>query len=388
MKVHVVGSGGREHALRYVIARTADIVDSIDDCGPDDLVVIGPEEPLSKGLADELRIAGKTVFGPGADGARLESSKKWMKQVLVDAGVPTARHASFAPEQVDEAVAFLHDLPGGYVVKTDYLAAGKGVLVTSSLEDAAVDVREKLRHGSIVIEEEMTGRELSLLCVCDGQRAVPLAPARDHKRVGTGDVGPMTGGMGAYSPVADVNDDDAATIAKTIVQPTLDALRAQGIDYRGVLYAGLMLTPEGPKVVEFNVRFGDPEAQVVLPRFDGDLAAFLFEAASGDLQSTPQFADDAWVTVVLAAEGYPGPVRRGDLIEGVDAAERDPDVVVFRAGVAADDDGVERTDGGRVLDVTARGATVEEARERAYAAAEKITWPGRFFRTDIARVTA
>ncbi|HEX4980007.1 MAG TPA: phosphoribosylamine--glycine ligase [Acidimicrobiales bacterium] len=378
MRVHVVGSGGREHALRWVLARTAEVVDSVDAA---DLVVIGPEEPLSRGLADDLRADGKVVFGPGADGARLESSKKWMKSVLVDAGVPTARHASFAPDEADEAVEFLRHLPGGYVVKTDYLAAGKGVLVTRDLGEASADVRAKLEHGSIVIEEEMTGPELSLLCVCDGQRAVPLSPARDHKRVGTGDVGPMTGGMGAFSPVPGI---DGEAIAKSIVQPTLDALRDRGVDYRGVLYAGLMLTPEGPKVVEYNVRFGDPEAQVVLPRFEGDLAAFLYEAASGDLRTTPVFAEDAWVTVVLASEGYPGDYDKGREIEGLDEAEAMDGVVVFRCATTVGGDGRERTNGGRVLNVTASGPTVATARELAYEAASKIRWPGMHYRTDIA----
>ncbi|HVM09451.1 MAG TPA: phosphoribosylamine--glycine ligase [Acidimicrobiales bacterium] len=378
LRVHVVGNGGRELTLRYVLARTAEVV---DDVSAADLVVIGPEAPLSQGLADELRADGKVVFGPGIDGARLESSKRWMKEVLVDAGVPTARHASFAPDSVDEAVAFLHDLPGGYVIKTDYLAAGKGVLVTSSIDEAVADVRAKLQHGSVVIEEQMTGPELSLLCVCDGKRAVPLAPARDYKRVGTGDVGPMTGGMGSFCPVVDV---DGEAIAKSIVQPTLDALRERGIDYRGCLYAGLMLTPDGPKVVEYNVRFGDPEAQVVLPRFASDLASFLYEAASGDLQSTPEFTDDAYVCLALAAEGYPNDVRKGDVIEGIDDAEALDGVRVLRLAVNEDADGVVRTDGGRVLNVVAQGPEVGAARSLAYEAAGLISWDGMHYRTDVA----
>jgi phosphoribosylamine--glycine ligase len=378
LRVHVVGNGGREDALRYVLARTSSVVDSVDAA---DLVVIGPEEPLRDGLADRLRADGKVVFGPGADGARLEGSKAWMKEVLVSAGVPTAAHGSFGRGDADAAVAFLESLPdGGYVVKTDYLAAGKGVLVTDDLSEAAADARAKLAHGGVVVEERMTGPELSLLCVCDGKRAVPLAPARDHKRIGTGDVGPMTGGMGAFSPVDGV---DGEAIGKSIVQPTLDALRERGIDYRGVLYAGLMLTPDGPKVVEFNVRFGDPEAQVVLPRFAGDLAAFLYEAATGDLRSEPSFVDDAWVTVVLASEGYPaGPVRTGDVISGVADAEAMDGVVVFRAGVSADG---RRTAGGRVLNVTASGSTVEAARRRAYEAVARVSWPGMHYREDIAQ---
>jgi phosphoribosylamine--glycine ligase len=375
VRVHVVGGGAREHALRHVLSRTAEVV---DDVRSSDLVVIGPEAPLSAGLADELRAEGHVVFGPGADGARMETSKAWMKEVLTGAGVPTARHGSFAPLQEDAAVRFLESLPGPYVVKTDYLMEGKGVLVTESLEEAVADARAKLEHGSIVIEECMTGPELSLLCVCDGRRAVPLAPARDHKRIGTGDVGPMTGGMGAFSPVAGV---DGEAIAASIVQPTLDALRDRGIDYRGVLYAGLMLTPEGPKVVEFNVRFGDPEAQVVLPRFSSDLAQLLHEAASGELVSEPTFVDDAAVTVVLASGGYPvKPYDTGHTIVGLGDAESIDGVTVYRYAV----DELGRAAGGRVVSVTALAPTVAEARIKAYDAAGRISWPGMQLRTDIA----
>lgn len=375
MRVHVVGAGAREHALRHVLARTAEVVDAV---APADLVVIGPEAPLSAGLADELRAEGKVVFGPGADGARMETSKAWMKEVLTDAGIPTARHGSFASMQDRQAVAFLESLPGPYVIKTDYLMEGKGVLVTESLDEAVADATAKLEHGGIVIEECMTGPELSLLCVCDGQRAVPLAPARDHKRVGTGDVGPMTGGMGAYSGVAGV---DGEVIAKTIVQPTLDALRDRGIDYRGVLYAGLMLTPEGPKVVEFNVRFGDPEAQVVLPRFSSDLAQLLFEAARGEVVGEPTFVDDAAVTVVLASGGYPvKPYDTGHVIVGLAEAEVMDGVTLYRYAVDAEG----RAAGGRVVSVTALAPTIPAARDLAYEAVAHVSWPGMQFRTDIA----
>lgn len=376
MRVNVVGSGGREHALREVLGRTAEVVAELDGA---DLVVIGPEAPLIAGLADDLRARGQRVFGPGADGARLEGSKAWMKEVLAEAGVPTARHGTFTT--LGPAVEFLSSLPGPFVVKTDYLAAGKGVTVTPSLDEASADVEEKLQHGAVVIEEAMAGPEVSLLCVCDGHRAVALAAARDHKRVRSGDFGPMTGGMGAYSPVAGVDEE---AIAKAIVAPTLDALRERGIDYRGVLYAGLMLTDEGPKVVEYNVRFGDPEAQVVLPRFSGDLAALLAEAADGEMRTEPAFVQDACVTVVLASEGYPGPCRTGEAIQGLADAESMQDVVVFRAGVAQEVDGTLRTAGGRVLNVTAFGPTVAVARRRAYEAVSVISWPGMHYRTDIA----
>lgn len=374
MRVHVVGNGGREHALRWVLGRTSELVESPRDC---DLVVIGPEAPLAAGLADDLRAAGHLVFGPGVDGARLESSKAWMKEVLTEAGAPTAQHRSFAPLQEEAALRFLESLPGAYVVKTDYPALGKGVLVTESIDEARADVKAKLEHGSVVIEECMTGPELSLLCVCDGKRAVALSPARDYKRIGTGDVGPMTGGMGAYSPVAGVDGDE---IAKSIVQPTLDALRARGIDYRGCLYAGLMLTPSGPKIIEYNVRFGDPEAQVVLPRFSGDLAELLAQAARGDLRMEPSFSDDAYVCIALATAGYPDEERHGDVVMGLDAAAALDDVSVFRLGL--DDAG--RTRGGRVVNVIARARTVPLARALAYEAVSKISWPGMQFRTDIA----
>ena len=391
MKVCVVGGGGREHALAHVLARTSDVVRARTD--PDgidaDLYVIGPEQPLVDGLADRLRSEGRLVFGPGADGARLEGSKVWMKQVLHDAGVPTACHGAFDREE--PAVRFLRSLAGPYVVKTDGLAAGKGVLVTESVEEAEDDVRAKLAGTSfgdagrtVVIEEGLRGPELSVLAVCDGQRALPLAPARDHKRLGEGDTGPNTGGMGAYSPVADAGPQLVEEVMERAVEPTLAALGRLGVDYRGVLYAGLMLTAEGPKILEYNVRFGDPEAQAVLPRYVGDLAAFLAEAAAGHLTSEPAFADDACVTVVLATAGYPTSPRAGDRISGIEEAEAVEGVTVFRAGVERGPDGDLVTAGGRVLDVTALGVDVDEARRRAYRAVAHISFPGMQYRGDIA----
>ncbi len=396
----MVGGGGREHALASVLGRTASVVVTPGNPGipgsvttpPEeidaDLFVIGPEVPLVAGLADRLRAAGRLVFGPGADGARLEGSKAWMKSILADARVPTARHGVFT--DVPSATVFLRSLAPPYVVKTDGLAAGKGVLVTGSLEAAVADVAAKLSGSAfgdagrrVVIEEGLVGPEVSLLCICDGRRAVPLAPAQDHKRLGDGDVGPNTGGMGAFSPVPGVGKDLVEEVVERAVEPTLTALHLRGIDYRGVLYAGLMLTADGPKVLEYNVRFGDPEAQVVLPRLDCDLAALLAEAAAGRLESEPSFTDDAAVTVVLAAEGYPSAPRTGDPIVGLDAAMAMPGVEVFCAGVGP---GV-TTAGGRVLSVTGRGADLPAARDRAYAAVAEISWPGMQFRTDIAAPT-
>ncbi|HEV2069638.1 MAG TPA: phosphoribosylamine--glycine ligase [Acidimicrobiales bacterium] len=402
MKVCVVGSGGREHALALALARFGNDVivtpgnagipgsRAVDPVEVDaDLFVIGPEQPLVDGLADKLRADDRLVFGPGADGARLEGSKRWMKSVLDDAGVPTARHGSFT--EVAPAVAFLRSLPPPWVVKTDGLAAGKGVLVTTDLVRAEDDVEAKLSGDAfgdagrtVVVEEGLAGPELSVLAICDGTDAVALAPAQDYKRLGNGDAGPNTGGMGAFSPVPLAPPELIETVLETAVLPTLGALRRRGIHYRGVLYAGLMLTADGPKVLEFNVRFGDPEAQVVLPRLDCDLATLLAEAAGGRLQSQPVFSSDAAVTVVCASPGYPTSPRTGDRIEGLEAASAVEGVTVYLAGVAAEGAGDLITAGGRVLDVTALAPTLAQARERVYTAVSRLSWPGMQYRTDIA----
>jgi phosphoribosylamine--glycine ligase len=406
MRVCVVGSGGREHALASVLARDAEVVvtpgstgmtgvevtDQPADHLAADLFVIGPEDPLVKGLADRLRGQGKLVFGPGANGARLEGSKAWMKQVLADAGVPTAAYASFGPDERLAAETYLRDHPGPYVVKTDGLAAGKGVLVTSDLDEAIDDVRAKLAGTSfgeagrrVVIEQGLDGPEISLLAVCDGTRAVPLALAQDHKRVGDGDTGPNTGGMGAYSPVPFVDDGLAGEIIKTAVEPTLAALRHRAIDYRGVLYAGLMLTADGPRVLEYNVRFGDPEAQVVLPRLSSSLTDLLAGAASGRLSSEPRFGADAAVCVVAASEGYPLSVSRtGVAIHGLKEAASMPGVEVFHAATRVDKLGRTVTSGGRVLGITALGRDVAAARDLAYRAIAHIGFEGMQYRADIA----
>lgn len=405
MKVCVVGSGGREHALADVLGRTADVVVTPGNPGiagsvPDapesidaDLFVIGPEVPLVDGLADRLRAAGRLVFGPGADGARLEGSKAWMKELVDEAGVPTARHGTFVA--ADPALAFLDTMVPPFVVKTDGLAAGKGVLVTNSLVEARNAVGDYLSGAAfgdagrtLVIEEGLVGPELSVLAVCDGTRAVALPPAQDFKRVADGDAGPNTGGMGAFSPVPVVDDAVLAEVMDRFVGPTLLALGRRGIDYRGVLYAGLMYTADGPRLIEYNVRFGDPECQVVLPRVTSDLAALLAEAAAGHLRSTPTISDDAHVTVICAAEGYPASPRTGDVIAGLDAADALDGVTVYRAGVARDATGRLVTAGGRVLDVCGRGPTLAEARARAYEAVSLISWPGMQHRSDIAAVAA
>lgn len=405
MKVCVVGSGGREHALAHVLGRTSEVVVTPGNPGipgsvatpPEevdaDLFVIGPEAPLVDGLADRLRAAGRLVFGPGADGAQLEGSKAWMKDLLAEAGVPTARHGTFT--RPEEAFAYLDSMVPPFVVKTDGLAAGKGVLVTDSLTEAHNAVGDYLSGQAfgeagrtVVIEEGLTGPELSVLAVCDGTRAVPLAPAQDFKRLADGDQGPNTGGMGAYSPVPIVDDSLLGDVMERFVGPTLAALRGRGIDYRGVLYAGLMLTPDGPKMLEYNVRFGDPECQVVVPRLTSDLAELLAQAASGSITSTPTFTDDHMVTVVCASEGYPSAPRTGDPIEGLDEASALPGVTVFCAGVGSGEDGGLVTAGGRVLNVCGTGPTLAEARDRAYEAVSLLSWPGMQHRSDIASVAA
>ncbi len=405
MRICVVGGDGRAHTLTQVLSRHHDVVvtpgnpgiaETIGDDPADvtaDLFVISPEAPLVAGLADELRSQGKRVFGPGADGARLEGSKAWMKEVVAAAGVPTAAHATF--DEAAAAIAHLDTLSPPYVIKTDGLAAGKGVLVTGDLDAAVADIEAKLAGESfgeagttVVIEESMAGPELSLLAVCDGTRAVALPPAQDFKRVGEADTGPNTGGMGAYSPVPLVTEAMVTEIMGEFIDPTLAELRRRGIDYRGTLYAGLMLTDAGPRLVEFNVRFGDPEAQVVLPRVANDLGQLLAEAADGEISTTPTFSDDAYVTVACAAEGYPASPLTGDPIDGLERVRDMAGVDVQYAGVASGADDRLVTAGGRVLCATGHAPTITEARELAYAAAETITWPGRFFRTDIAAEAA
>ena len=417
MRVCVVGSGGREHALAHVLARTADVVVTPGNPGmappvtvtdvpveevEADLYVVGPEAPLVDGLADRLRAAGKAVMGPGADGALLEGSKAFMKEVLSAAGVPTARFATFDALERTAALDYLQTLPGPWVIKTDGLAAGKGVLVARSLPEARADVTAKLSGSSfgdagrhIVIEEGLVGEECSLLVLCDGTRAVPLVPAQDFKRIGDGDAGPNTGGMGAYAPMRDLGAADVAGLMDTAVLPLVAELRRRGIDYRGVLYAGLMLTDEGPKVIEYNVRFGDPEAQVVLPLLATDAAELFLAVANGVLEDAPPpaFSGAAAVCVVMASQGYPENPRTGDPIEGLTSSGQsvaDVDgVTVFHAGTRRHTpDGPFHTAGGRVLGVTAVAPTLPEARDRAYAAAAPIEWEGMQMRHDIAAQAA
>ncbi len=411
MRVAVVGAGAREHALAWALSQTADVVvwpgnagmardgvrcvPSLDAAGAADLVVVGPEQPLVNGLADQLRAAGTPVFGPGADGAHLEGSKAHLKQLLHRAGVPTAASRTFSTGQETSAETFLRSLAGPWVVKTDGLTAGKGVSVTDDVDEAVVDVRAKLSGSSfgdagrtVVVEEGLEGAEVSVLAVCDGRVAddgvVVLPVARDHKRVGDGDTGPNTGGMGAFSPVGGVPDDLLEQVLEHMVLPTLHALVADGVDYRGVLYAGVMLTADGPKLLEYNVRFGDPEAQVVLPRLEGDLAALLASAAAGRVDPTAvKVRPEACVGVVLASPGYPAAPVTGGVINGL----ADAGALVFSAGVA-ERNGHLVTAGGRVLCVTALGVDGPAARTAAYAAADRITFEGGVLRREDIAATA
>jgi phosphoribosylamine--glycine ligase len=400
-----------------VLARTADVVVTPGNAGmaapitvtdapveevAADLYVVGPEAPLVGGLADRLRAGGHAVLGPGADGALLEGSKAFMKEVLRAAGIPTARFATFDALERDAALAFLDTLAGPWVIKTDGLTAGKGVLVARTLEEARADVMAKLSGASfgdagrtVVVEEGLEGEECSLLVLCDGRRALPLLPAQDFKRAGEGDTGPNTGGMGAYAPMPQVGPDAVDTLMATVVQPLVEELRRRGIDYRGVLYAGLMLTPDGAKVLEYNVRFGDPEAQVVLPLLASDAAELFLAAANGALDEVapPAFTGDAAVCVVLASQGYPEDPRTGEVIGGLDASGQSvadvPGVTVFHAGTRRHDPvGPFHTAGGRVLGVTAVAPTLAEARANAYAAAAPIEWDGLQMRSDIAEAAA
>ena len=416
-RVLVVGGGGREHALAWGLARSAAVDEIVSapgnpgmaelgECRPVDptdpaavarladevdaeLVVVGPEEPLAAGVVDAVVASGRAAFGPPAAAARLEGSKAWMKEVVTAAGVPTARYGAFTERAA--AYAFLDTLRDLYVVKTDGLAAGKGVLVTESLAEARAAVDAYLSGEAFgdagrrcVLEEGISGPELSVFVLCDGRDAVPFAAAQDHKRAFDGDAGPNTGGMGAYSPVPFADDSLLDEVMEKMVRPTLSEMRNRDAEFRGVLFCGLMLTADGLKLLEFNVRFGDPECQVLVPRLASDLYAHCRESAAGRIETAVRMRDDAAVAVALASEGYPpAPVRRGDVIEGLDAARRVPRAVVFHSGTRRDD-GAVVTHGGRVLTVAATGPDLGAARSRVYEAAACISWPGMHYRRDIA----
>lgn len=416
MKILVIGGGGREHALAWKLSRdrarpeiycapgnagTAALGENLAIRADDlpalsawarrarpDLTVIGPEAPLCAGLADALHSAGLRVFGPVQSAARLEGSKLFAKEVLAAAGVPTAAARAF--DSAAEARAYLRDARPPLVIKADGLAAGKGVLIcqTAAEAEAAVEaamVRKEFGEAGsrVLIEECLTGNEISVLALVDGRRALLLPPAQDHKRIGDGDRGKNTGGMGAYSPAPWDTPDFRAMVLETIFNPTLRELNRRGIEYRGVLYAGLMLTPAGPQVLEFNCRFGDPETQAILPRLQSDLLPALEACSAGNLDdSLLEVNPAACACVVLAAAGYPDQYRKGDAIAGLEAAAALPDTFIFHAGVklAA---GRPVTDGGRVLNVSALGADLPAAVANAYRAARLIRFDGVYMRKDI-----
>lgn len=409
MRVVIVGSGAREHALAWGLRERASVVVTPGNAGmvahgitcvatpatelDADLVVIGPEVPLVEGLADQLRAQGKAVLGPNQDGAQLEASKAFMKDFLAEAGVATADYATF--RELQPALAYLETMAPPYVIKTDGLAAGKGVLVTNSLEEARADVTDKLSGSAfgaagttIVIEEGLDGEECSLLVLCSGTALTPLVPAQDFKRVGDGGTGANTGGMGAYAPMPHVTPAQIDDIMCSILEPTLALLQRRGITYRGVLYAGVMLTSRGPKLLEYNVRFGDPETEVLVPLYGDHLLDMMLSTATGATVPTAVAPVGAAVTVVLASHGYPESARVGDVISGLgdDGQLATPlaNVVVFHAGTARDADGAFVTNGGRVLAVTATATDLAEARALAYRAVATISFAGAVVRSDIA----
>ena len=416
MNVLVIGAGGREHALVWKLRQSRSVGrlyclpgnagtravaegarvnpdrhgEIVDFCRAADigLVAIGPEAPLADGLADTLRAAGVLTFGPSAAAAQLEASKSFTKGICVERGIPTACGKQFFNRS--DARAWARDNGAPLVVKADGLAAGKGVTVCETLDDAysAIEACFSGTFGesgaSVLIEEKLEGEEASFFALCDGVRAIPFGSAQDYKRALDGDTGPNTGGMGAVSPAPMMTAALERRILAEIVTPTLEALVDRGTPFQGVLYAGLMMTAEGPKLIEYNVRFGDPECQVLMMRLKSDLLPFLVASARGNLSGMEvEWDERKAITVVMAAKGYPGSYRKGTPIGSLAAAERVPGVTVFHAGTALSPEGTLLASGGRVLNVTALGDTVAEARKNAYRAAAAIDWPDGFYRRDI-----
>jgi phosphoribosylamine--glycine ligase len=415
MNILIIGSGGREHALAIAIKAspltkqlyvspgnpgTAEIATNVDLPIDDHesvaafchaqrigLVVVGPEAPLVAGIADSLEAAGVLVFGPSRLAAQLEGSKGFTKDLCKEAGIPTAAYERFS--DVDAAKAYIRGRGAPIVVKADGLAAGKGVIVAQHLPEAeaAIDMIFGGAFGAagaeVVVEDFLEGEEASFFALCDGERAIPFASAQDHKRVGEGDTGPNTGGMGAYSPAPIMSGEMVAQTMQDIIEPAVRRMRERGTPYRGVLFAGLMIGAKGPQLIEFNARFGDPETQVMLPRLDQDIVPLLLACARGGLPDAPvRLRDKTALTVVYAANGYPDAPERGSVIGSLDLASKVEGVTITHAGTKTDG-GHLVANGGRVLNVTALADSVSEAREKAYQALAMIDWPGGFYRNDI-----
>jgi phosphoribosylamine--glycine ligase len=415
VNVLLIGGGGREHALAWKLRQSPLLarlycapgnagIAAVAECVALDvadapavirfckdnaigLVVIGPEAPLVAGLADDLEAAGIKVFGPSREAARLEGSKGFTKDLCAAHGIPTAAYRRFADAASAKAYVAKQKLP--IVVKADGLAAGKGVVIAATREEAesAIDACFSGAFGAAgseaVIEEFLDGEEASFFALSDGTTALALATAQDHKRAFDGDRGPNTGGMGAYSPAPVMTEALSARVMEEIVEPTVRAMSERGTPFKGVLYAGLMIVDGAPKLIEYNVRFGDPEAQVLMLRLKSDLFPALLAVAEGRLADIPlDWREDAALCVVMAARGYPGAYAKGSEIKGLEDAGRDPNVQIFHAGTRREGDRI-LADGGRVLGVTARGDTIAKAKARAYAAIEEIDWPGGFYRSDI-----
>jgi phosphoribosylamine---glycine ligase len=415
MNILLIGSGGREHALAWklsasplceklfiapgnpgtaqhgsnVVLDVADHRAVIDFCRIMNIgfVVVGPEAPLVAGIVDDLTAAGIKAFGPSRDAARLEGSKAFTKDLCAEFGIPTAAYRRFTDAEAAKAYVRGYGVP--IVVKADGLAAGKGVVVAASFEEAEAAIDLMIGGGlgaagaEVVIEAFLDGEEASFFALCDGATAIPFGTAQDHKRVFDGDKGPNTGGMGAYSPAAVLTPELQDRAMREIIEPTLVGMRARGTPYTGILYAGLMLTESGPQLIEYNARLGDPETQVLLPRLTSDLVAALLAACDGALNGVSlHWTDRAALTVVMASQGYPGAVEKGSEIKGIDRAEAMDGVIVFHAGTKQDGDRI-AAHGGRVLNVTAMGSTISQAQTRAYEAVDRIDWPQGFCRRDI-----
>ncbi len=423
MKILVIGGGGREHALVWQLANAQSCtelhaapgnpgMEECAQCHSDiaqtdhkaiialckhktiDLVVVGPEAPLVAGLATGLRAEGFAVFGPDTEAAVLEGSKGFMKDLCRTCNIPTAAYERFTAAQLESARTYVQDSPVPVVIKADGLAAGKGVIIAQTREEALEAVDDMLsgeRFGDagaeIVIEEFMDGEELSFFALSDGKDVIPFASAQDHKRAYDGDEGPNTGGMGAYAPAPMMTPELENKIMETIIRPTIDGMRAKGCPFTGVLYAGLMMCGDVPKLIEYNVRFGDPECQALMMGFRGDLAAVLMACAKGELAvldpDTYGWADDTTVCVVMAAKGYPGAYLKNTPITNLDGAERAGDIKIFHAGTSRNEDGILASTGGRVLGVTAAGDDIETARKKVYDGIDRIDWPEGFCRRDI-----